>query len=88
MFAAILDDTLTLIVLIGAAVGVVSRWVVLPMWHAIRAAMRVVDYIGGEMHKNGGTTLRDAVDRIEKRLHVLDERMHRIEEAIPQEDSA
>jgi hypothetical protein len=30
-----------------------------------------LDDISGQLHRNGGSTLRDAVDRIEERTHIL-----------------
>lgn len=50
---------------IGAAGVVLSSWL---NSHKTRAK---VDAIGAEFRNNGGSTIRDAVDRIESRLDIV-----------------
>lgn len=60
-----MDHLLAQIILIGGALGVLFQWVFRPAWRAIRIALKTVNYLSGEMKRNSGTTMRDAIDRLE-----------------------
>jgi hypothetical protein len=76
---------LELIAVLGAAVAVVHRWIIHPVTLALhrqaeesrqlRAVLVDVADIRKELHRNGGTSLRDAVIRIEDGMNELKGRM-------------
>lgn len=63
------------IILAGGALAALSKWVFIPLWKASRAVHRGVIYVTGEMKNNGGSTMRDAIDRIEQRLDSIEDRL-------------
>lgn len=87
-----METTLGLIVLTGAALAVIWRWVILPIGKAARAVVRVSEAhpvlmdIASEFKPNHGTSLKDTVDRIEANLqrhqHHADERFDTLENKI------
>lgn len=73
--SAILESIAGQIILAGGALAALSRWVIVPAWKGGRALSKAIHYVADEMKNNGGSTLRDAVDRIEKRLTEIEKHL-------------
>lgn len=56
-----------------AAIGVIHRAVVYPIFKWAQRLENAVTHVEMNMKNNGGSSLRDAVDRIEKRLTTLED---------------
>lgn len=56
-----------------AAVGVIHRAVIYPIFKWGQRIENAVAHVEMNMKNNGGSSLRDAVDRIEKRLTTLED---------------
>ncbi len=63
---------LTIIAGVIVAVGVIWRGVVRPVLRYARRLEATVADVQGEFRNNGGSTLRDAVDRIDQRTSHLE----------------
>jgi len=70
----ILEIILTAIVLVGAAGAVFTRWRI-GIWRSVREhanwveAKPILCAIADEFKPNGGTSLRDTIDRLEHQAH-------------------
>jgi hypothetical protein len=53
------------ITLIGAALAALTQWVFRPMFKAIRNVIRAANYVSDEMSFDSGSTMRDAIERLE-----------------------
>lgn len=65
--------------------GLVVASVLAPTWLAwwnTHTAKSERDAVAAQMKPNGGSSLRDAIDRIERNLHDLGQRMVAVEEFI------
>lgn len=58
----------TLIVVVLGAAAALGRLVVLPIWRWGRYVVRVLDAAHHQLVPNGGSSLRDAINRIEGRV--------------------
>ena len=59
------------------AVGVIHRAVVYPIFKWGHRIENAVTHVEMNMKNNGGTSMRDAIDRIEKRLTTLEDHVTR-----------
>lgn len=90
-------DTTEILVRAAAAVvalGTLWRYLVRPTWHAVRGfvhgvqlAIDGVEFVKAQMENNGGSTLKDAIDRTEalatktvERLDGIDARVEFLEQ--------
>lgn len=70
-----METTLGLIVLIGAALAAIYKWLLKPAWCAVRGVVHWVDAtpvlmeIAEEFKPNAGSSLRDRIDSIEGTIH-------------------
>ena len=82
------EHVLGIIVLSGATVAALWRWVFKPCWCAIRGVVRFTDAtpvlmeIADEFKPNSGTSLRDTVDRIERTQTEQGDKLQSIEHKI------
>lgn len=60
-----------------AAVGVIHRAVVYPIFKWAQRLENAVTHVEMNMKNNGGSSMRDAIDRIEKRLTTLEDHVTR-----------
>lgn len=60
-----------------AAVGVIHRAVVYPIFKWAQRLENAVSHVEMNMKNNGGSSMRDAIDRIEKRLTTLEDHVTR-----------
>jgi hypothetical protein len=58
-----------------AALGVLWRSVVLPAWRWANRLEKYVQFIEGQMRRNGGHSVKDAVERIDARTARLERRV-------------
>ena len=82
------------------ALGTLWRYLVRPTWHAVRGfvhgvqlAIDGVEFVKAQMENNGGSSLRDALDRteakvttLEGRFDTLDDRIERLERIHERQD--
>ena len=54
------------------AFTIIVKQAVIPAWLWIRRIERWIEFIEGQMKSNGGSSVRDAVDRIDKRTARLE----------------
>lgn len=54
------------------AVGMIFRGLVLPVYRWARRIETAMTYVESNLKNNGGSSLRDAIDRIENRLTDLE----------------
>jgi hypothetical protein len=66
-----MNELLSMIVLAGAALGVLSKWVFLPLVHAIRTGYRALMFIQHEVTENSGRSMKDGLDRMDHRMEYL-----------------
>lgn len=59
------------------AVGVLWRKVVLPVYKFAKKMEQHVAFVESQMTPNGGSSLRDAIQRIEHRVNVIEEHLTR-----------
>ena len=59
------------------AVGVIHRAVVYPIFKWGHRIENAVTHVEMNMKNNGGTSMRDAIDRIEKRITTLEDHVTR-----------
>ena len=59
------------VVLIGAAVGVFAKWVLVPVYRAAKALVAAADFIQHELQENSGRSLRDYAVRNDRRVEFL-----------------
>ena len=62
------------VVLIGAAIGVFVKWVIVPLYRAAKAAAAAAEFIQHELKENSGRSLRDYAVRTDARIEYLFER--------------
>lgn len=60
-----------------AAVGVIHRAIVYPIFKWGHRIENAVTHVEMNMKNNGGSSMRDAIDRIEKRLTTLEDHVTR-----------
>jgi hypothetical protein len=60
-------EFLSLIVLGGGALGVIAKWVVMPLFRLGKA----IEYIHHEMSNNSGRSVKDLAERTDGRLEFL-----------------
>lgn len=60
-----------------AAVGVIHRAVLYPIFKWGQRIEHAVSHVEMNMKNNGGSSMRDAIDRIEKRLTTLEDHVTR-----------
>jgi hypothetical protein len=56
-----------------AAIGVIHRAVLYPIFKWAQRLENAVSHVESNMKNNGGTSMRDAIDRIEKRLTTVED---------------
>lgn len=66
-----MTEILSLIVLIGAAVGVLTKWLVVPLFKALVGVYRAILYIQHELTYNSGRSVKDGVERMDRRMEYL-----------------
>ena len=57
------------------AVGVLWKKVVLPVYKFAKKMEQHVTFVEMQMTANGGSSLRDAIQRIEQRVNVIEEHL-------------
>lgn len=57
------------------SLGVLWRQALRPAWRAVKGVLAVVDAVHAEFRPNGGSTLRDAIDRLERKSERLESRV-------------
>ncbi len=88
MTALQVEHILGIIVLSGAAAAALWRWLIKPLWKGVRGvvyfsdATPVLMEIAEQFKPNAGTSLRDTVDRIERRQDDLNDALVSIEDKI------
>ena len=60
-----------------AAIGVIYRGMFYPVFKWAKRIEQAVSHVESNMKNNGGTSMRDAIDRIEKRLTTLEDHVTR-----------
>lgn len=60
-----------------AALGVIHRAVFYPIFKWAQRLEKAVTHVELNMKNNGGASMRDAIDRIEKRLTTLEDHVTR-----------
>lgn len=60
-----------------AAVGVIHRAIIYPIFKWGQRIEHAVSHVEMNMKNNGGSSMRDAIDRIEKRLTTLEDHVTR-----------
>jgi hypothetical protein len=58
----------------------------LPGRGAVPGVMERLNKLDGQLSKNGGSSLKDSVDRIEAKLNRMDSRISRVEKKLDQKD--
>ena len=56
-----------------AALGVIYRTLISPIYKWMQRVEKALTHVESNMYNNGGSSLRDAVDRIEKRITVVED---------------
>lgn len=56
-----------------AAVGVIHRAVLYPIFKWAQRLENAVSHVEMNMKNNGGSSMRDAIDRIEKRITIVED---------------
>ena len=59
------------------AVGVLWKKVILPVYGFAKKVEQHVHFVETQMTANGGSSLRDAIQRIEQRVNVIEEHLTR-----------
>jgi len=59
------------------AVGVLWRKVILPVYRFAKKVEQHVTFVESQMTPNGGSSLHDAIQRIEQRVNVIEEHLTR-----------
>lgn len=67
------DDNLLGAAAVAGALAVLWRYVFAPLRTNARRVMDVISLVEHELKPNSGATLRDAIDRIEQRLSVVEQ---------------
>lgn len=67
------DDNILGAAAVAGAMAVLWRYVFAPLRAGARRVMEVVSLVEHELKPNSGATLRDAIDRIEARLAVVEQ---------------
>ena len=68
------------IVVVCAAIAALGRGA-LQLYRWCRRMEQILVYVDSEMRRNGGSTTRDAIWRIEETVNDIDERVQALEEA-------
>lgn len=64
----------------GAVVGsfgVIFQTLIRPVYKWMRRIEKAMSHVEMNMNNNGGTSMRDAIDRIEKRLTLVEDHLTR-----------
>ena len=71
------------------ALGTLWRYLVRPTWHAVRGfvhgvqlAIDGVEFVKAQMENNGGSSLRDAIDRTEAKVTTLEGRFDTLDDRV------
>jgi hypothetical protein len=77
-----IDDALLWLGTIAAAfIAIVSAMVILKKW-LLSDVSKDIEKVNSQLHRNGGTSLRDAVDRIEERQSLIATDVRRVTERL------
>lgn len=57
------------------AIGVLWQKVILPVYNFAKKVEQHVQFVEGQMTPNGGSSLRDAIHRIESRVNAIEEHL-------------
>jgi hypothetical protein len=77
-----IDDALLWLGTIAAAfIAIVSAMVILKKW-LLSDVSKDIEKVNAQLHRNGGTSLRDAVDRIEERQSLIATDVRRVTERL------
>ena len=66
-----LQDQATQLVLAGAALGALIKWMIVPAYRLLRAGIEAADFIQHELRENSGRSLRDYAVRTDARIEYL-----------------
>ena len=72
-------DWTVLVAAVLTALGVIWRRFVQPTTHLLHRIEASLSYVEAEMSFNSGKTARDAIERIDKAVRHLDDRLKQIE---------
>jgi hypothetical protein len=61
----------TTVVLAGAVLGVVTHWVIRPLWIAFKSMQSALQFIKHELEENSGKSMRDMAVRNDRRFDFL-----------------
>lgn len=78
-WAEMRGQEIILIAAVVAAIGALHRQVVRPMVRTIRRIAETVETVEAQMRPNGGSSMRDAIDRVLARLAQLEQRITALE---------
>lgn len=67
------DDNILGAAAVAAALAALWRYLLKPLRDGGRRVMQVISLVEHELKPNSGATLRDAIDRIEQRLSVVEQ---------------
>jgi hypothetical protein len=67
--------TVITVAAVVAAVGVIWSKGILPMYRFAKKMEQHVEFVEMQMSCNGGTSLRDAIGRIEERVNIIEEHL-------------
>ena len=77
-----IDDALLWLGTIAAAfIAIVSAMVILKKW-LLSDVSKDIEKVNSQLHRNGGTSLRDAVDRIEEHQSLIATDVRRVTERL------
>jgi len=68
-------QTIISVAAVVAAVGVIWRKGILPMYKFAKKMDEHVTFVEMQMTANGGSSMRDAISRIEHRVNVIEEHL-------------
>ena len=68
-------QTIISVAAVVAAVGVIWRKGILPMYKFAKKMDEHVTFVEMQMTSNGGSSLRDAIQRIEERVNIIEEHL-------------
>jgi hypothetical protein len=67
--------TVITVAAVVAAVGVIWSKGILPMYRFAKKMEQHVEFVEMQMTSNGGSSLRDAIGRIEERVNIIEEHL-------------
>lgn len=68
-------QTLITIAAVVTAVGIIWRKGILPVYKFAKKLEQHVTFVENQMTRNGGTSMRDAIHRIEERVCAIEEHL-------------